>query len=74
MKIGAGSVVVHSVPNNSTVVGVPGEIIRRETRKTPTLTLDHGDLPDPIEELKERIRALQKEVENLEEKLRGRAR
>lgn len=74
VKIGAGSVVVHSVPNNSTVVGVPGEIIRRETRKTPTLTLDHGDLPDPIEELKERIRGLQKEVENLEEKLRGRAR
>ena len=74
VKIGAGSVVVHSVPDNSTVVGVPGEIIRRETRRTPTLTLDHGDLPDPIEELKERILSLQKEVEILEEKLKGRGR
>lgn len=72
VKIGAGSVVVHSVPDNSTVVGVPGEVLRREPRKTPTLTLDHGNLPDPIEELKEKIRLLQKEVEILEEQLRNR--
>ena len=74
VKIGAGSVVVHSVPDNSTVVGVPGEVIRRESRKTPSLTLDHGDLPDPIEELKERIRALQKEIEILEEQVKGKTR
>jgi len=73
VKIGAGSVVVHSVPDHSTVVGVPGEVLRRETRKTPSLTLDHGDLPDPIEELKERIRALQKEVEILEDRIKGRS-
>ena len=72
VKIGAGSVVVHSVPDNSTVVGVPGEILRRESRKTPTLTLDHGDLPDPIEELKERIRSLQKEIEILEGQVKDR--
>lgn len=72
VKIGAGSVVVHSVPDNSTVVGVPGEVLRRENRKTPSLTLDHGDLPDPIEELKERIRALQKEIEILEDQVKGR--
>lgn len=70
VKIGAGSVVVHSVPDRCTVVGVPAEIVRREGRKTPTLTLDHGDLPDPIEELKERIRLLQKEIETLERKLK----
>ena len=72
VKIGAGSVVVHSVPDNSTVVGVPGEVVRRVARKTPPLVLDHGDLPDPIEELKERIRALQKEIEILEERVKGR--
>ena len=72
VKIGAGSVVVHSVPDNATVVGVPGEIVRREGKKTPTLTLDHGNLPDPIEELKQRIKALQKEVDILEEQVRDR--
>ena len=71
VRVGAGSVVVHSVPEGCTVVGVPGEIVRREGRKTPTLTLDHGDLPDPIEELKQRIRALQKEVEFLEGQIKG---
>lgn len=72
VKIGAGSVVVHSVPDNSTVVGVPGEVIRRETSKVPSMTLDHGDLPDPIEELKQKLRRLQKEVETIEERLKRR--
>lgn len=70
VKIGAGSVVVHSVPDNCTVVGVPGEIVRREGRKAPTLTLDHGDLPDPVDELKQRVRSLQKEIETLEAELK----
>ena len=72
VKIGAGSVVVHPVPDNSTVVGVPGEILRRDARKSPTQILDHGNLPDPVEELKERIRLLQKEVEILENQFKDR--
>lgn len=71
VKVGAGSVVVHPVPDQCTVVGVPAEIVRREGRKTPTLTLDHGDLPDPVEELKQRIRVLQREVEALEAQIKG---
>lgn len=73
VKIGAGSVVVHSVPDNCTVVGVPAEIVRKEGQKIPTLTLDHGDLPDPVRELKNRIRSLQKEIESLEAEIRGRS-
>lgn len=73
VKVGAGSVVIHSVPDNSTVVGVPAEIVRRLGPKAvPSLTLDHGNLPDPIEELKERIRKLQKEIEVLEKEIKGR--
>ncbi len=73
VKVGAGSVVVHSVPDNSTVVGVPAEIVRRTSnREKPSISLDHGDLPDPIEELKERIKKLQKEVESLEDQVKGR--
>ena len=71
VKIGAGSVVVHSVPDHCTVVGVPGEIVRKEGNRIPTLTLDHGDLPDPVKELKRKIRILQREIEALEEQLKA---
>ena len=74
VKIGAGSVVVHSVPDNCTVVGVPAEIVRREGRKVSEINLDHGDLPDPVKALKNRIRFLQKEIENLEEYLKNQPR
>ncbi len=71
VKVGAGSVVVHSVPDNCTVVGVPAEIVRKEGQKISQLNLDHGDLPDPVKELKKRIRFLQKEIESLEAQLRN---
>lgn len=70
VKVGAGSVVVHSVPDNCTVVGVPAEIVKREGKKVSEINLDHGDLPDPVRALKNRIRVLQKEVENLEDQLK----
>lgn len=71
VKVGAGSVVIHSVPDNCTVVGVPAEIVKREGRKVSEINLDHGDLPDPVKALKNRIRALQKEIELLEEHLKS---
>lgn len=66
VKIGGGSVVIHSVPDHCTVVGVPAEIVRIGGQKVEDIDLDHGDLPDPVRELKNRIRTLQKEVEQLE--------
>lgn len=65
-KIGAGSVVLEEVPQNCTVVGVPGRIVKRENRKVPRSDMDQIHLPDPV---LEDIRTLQKENEALKSKL-----
>lgn len=48
-RIGANAVVIKSVPPQSVVVGVPGQIIRRKQTDTGrTADLTHTDLPDAI--------------------------
>lgn len=69
VKVGGGSVVVHPVPDNCTVVGVPAEIVRRDGVKVDRVNLDHGDLPDPVKALKNKIRALQKEIDMIDTNL-----
>lgn len=49
-KIGAGSVVLRAVPPNSTVVGVPGRVVRRNNTALPREEMNHTDLPDPVRE------------------------
>ncbi|MDD5067897.1 MAG: serine O-acetyltransferase [bacterium] len=46
VKIGANSVVLHDVPDDSTVVGIPGRIVRAKGKRLDNL--DHQDIPDPI--------------------------
>jgi serine O-acetyltransferase len=73
VKIGSGSVVVHSVPDNCTVVGVPGEIVRRDGHAISgddEQMLEHGDLPDPVRELRRKVRVLQREIDSLEKESR----
>lgn len=64
VKVGAGSVVIRSVPDHSTVVGVPGRVVR--TKSEPVDVLEHGKLPDPegqaIEELRSRIEELEAQM------------
>jgi serine O-acetyltransferase len=70
VKIGAGSVVIKPVPDNSTVVGVPGRIVGAPAPVVDE-DLEHGKLPDPegqaIEDLARRVAELEKEVRALRE-------
>jgi len=67
VKIGAGSVVVHSVPDDSTVVGIPGRVVR--TRGQIADDLEHGKLPDPqgqdLENVQQRVDQLESVIRAL---------
>jgi serine O-acetyltransferase len=68
VKVGAGSVVVRSAPAHSTVVGVPGRVVRG-VDAVETDPLEHGRLPDPegqaIEELTRRVAQLESQLQSL---------
>jgi serine O-acetyltransferase len=66
-KICAGSVVIRSVPDHSTVVGVPGRVVRTRVDTGDGDYLEHGTLPDPEGQL---IDDLTKRIEHLEAQLK----
>ncbi|MBQ4077965.1 serine O-acetyltransferase [bacterium] len=66
-RIGAGSVVVDSVPENSTVVGIPGRIVRQKLLIQGQLM--HNRIPDPItcqmNRMKYEIQDLKEQIEEI---------
>jgi serine O-acetyltransferase len=67
VRIGAGSVILRDVPSNTTVVGVPGRLIRTDNH---TDVLAHGKVRDVeaevIRALFERVKYLEQQVEQLD--------
>jgi serine O-acetyltransferase len=66
VRVGANSVVLKSVPDHATVVGIPGKIIRRQKEEG---VLDHTNLPDPIAE---RLERLEREIQELKQEIQQR--
>jgi serine O-acetyltransferase len=67
VKIGAGSVVLKEVPDNCTVVGIPGVIVKKDGQ---TQDLNQVDMPDPvaneIQIIKEQLAALEDKLKKME--------
>ncbi len=64
--IGANAVILKDIPNNATVVGVPGRVAKHEGKKVDSL--DHVHIADPVmvhmRDLIKRVKHLEKHEEN----------
>ena len=79
VKVGAGSVVVHSVPSGATVVGIPGRVVK--TRAAALGPLEHGEVAASgesseidLEQFGDRIRELEALIHLLLEERVGQGR
>ena len=72
VKVGAGAIVLKDVPDQCTVVGNPGRIVKGPAHR-PDIDLNHGDLPDPmldkVQSLYRRLIHLERSLTDCAEKL-----
>ncbi len=70
-KIAAGAVVLNEVPPNSTAVGIPARVVRRDGVNVTECDLDQIKIPDPITQqlctLSVHVAALEHELKKLKE-------
>ncbi|MBU0467818.1 MAG: serine O-acetyltransferase [Candidatus Omnitrophica bacterium] len=65
--VGANAVVLQSVPENTTVVGVPGKVTKQDGKKIDKM-MDHIHVLDPV---MQKMEELQERIDSLESKLKG---
>lgn len=73
-RIAANAVVLQEIPEDSTVVGIPGKVVRIQGKRVnPSNDLDQVKIPDPVKleicKLKENIDVLEKQLQAVEGKL-----
>ncbi|UVI29837.1 serine O-acetyltransferase [Paenibacillus spongiae] len=66
VNIGSNAVVLREVPSNSTVVGNPGRVVKRNGERVND-RLDHTQLPDPVIDL---LRDMQQQLDDLKKELK----
>lgn len=64
-NIGANAVVLKEVPANSTVVGIPGEVVKHNGIRVNKL--DHTQMPNPVHDM---LKGMQREMDELRAEIR----
>jgi len=72
-KVAANAVVLKEIPENSTAVGIPARVVKRDGERVcaPGADLDQVHIPDPVREeiarLEQRLAEMQQELDKLKQ-------
>ena len=74
-KIAANAVVLTEVPDNSTAVGAPARVVKKNNQRVSNMDLDQIHVPDPTSQelckLNMIVRELEKKIQILEDSKKG---